>query len=46
MSVCHWNDRDEDYFLDHTEHLGTSCTDGNSEVNTFILRKFLKNGEP
>ena len=38
MSVCHWN---EPYSF-----LGTDCPDGNSEVETLTLSKFLKNGEP
>ena len=44
MSVCHWNERDEDDY-DYSKNLGTDCTDGNSEVNTLSLGKFLKNEE-
>ena len=47
MSVCHWNERDEDdYDYYSYSGVGTDCTDGNSEVNTFIFDKFLKNEEP
>ena len=47
MSVCHWKKRDEDDYDDYSYScVGTDCTDGNSEVNTFILDKFLKNEEP
>ena len=39
--------RDEDDYDDYSySYVGTDCTDGNSEVNTFILDKFLKNEEP
>ena len=37
---------DDDYSDDSYSHLGTNCTDGNSEVNTLILGKFSKNEEP
>ena len=43
MSVCHWNERD-DNDCNNYSYLGTNCTDGNSEVNTLSLGKFLKNG--
>ena len=46
MSVCHWNERDEDDVEEHTKYVGTKCTDGNSEVNTLLLGKFLKKEEP
>ena len=49
MSVCYWNEHEEDdnyYFGTTTTYLGTTCTDGNSEVNTLSLGKFLKNEEP
>ena len=45
MSVCHWNGRDEDYYK-YSYYLGKNCTDGNSEVNSLILGKFLKKEEP
>ena len=44
MSVCDWNERDDDKYNDHLySHVGPDCTDGNSEVNTLSLGKFLKN---
>ena len=46
MSVCHWNKSDEYDYIDYSYYLGTNCTDGNSEVNTLILGKFLKKEEP
>ena len=49
MSVCHWNEIDEDDYHELgeiTKYVGTKCTDGNSEVNTLFLSKFLKNEEP
>ena len=46
MSVCDWNEIDDDEDYDYLSYLGTDCTDGNSEVNTLNLRKFLKNEEP
>ena len=51
MSVCHWNEDDvSDYDYNPTSYsytyLGTNCTDGNSEVKTLSLGKFLKNEEP
>ena len=45
MSVCHWNEPDDDPFS-YDSFLGTACTDGNSEVKTLSLSKFLKNEEP
>ena len=47
MSVCHWNELDEDDCdYDYYSYLGTNCNDGNYEVNTLSLGKFLKNEEP
>ena len=48
MSICDWNehDDDDDDDYDYYSYLGTNCTDGNSEVNTLSLGKFLKNEEP
>ena len=47
MSVCHCNELDEDdYDYYSYSYLGTNCTDGNSEVSTLSLGKFLKNEEP
>ena len=45
MSVCDWNELDEDDYAFRT-YLGTNCTDGNAEVYTLNLGKFLKNKEP
>ena len=43
MSVCDWNELDD---YNDSSYLGTKCTGGNSEVNTLLLGKFLKNEEP
>ena len=45
MSVCHWNEPDDDIYLPYP-FLGTNCLDGNSEVNELSLGNFLKNKEP
>ena len=45
MSVCHWNEPDDDTFT-FESYLGTNCRDGNSEVNALSLSKSLKNEEP
>ena len=45
MSVCHWNEPDDDDF-NFDSFLGTNCPDGNSEVKTLSLGKSLKNEEP
>ena len=45
MSVCHWNEPDDDEFT-YDFFLGTYCLDGNSEVKKLSLSKFLKNEEP
>ena len=45
MSVCHWNEPDDEDEYTYSI-LGTNCPDGNSEVKTLSLGKFLKNEEP
>ena len=43
MSVCHWNEPDEEDEFNVGHFLGTHCPDGNSEVKTLSLGKSLKN---
>ena len=46
MSVCYWNESDEYDYIDYSYYLGTNGTDGNSEVKTLSLGKFLRKEEP
>ena len=42
MSVCHWNEYDEDDsdLEPNSRHVGANCTDDSSEVDGLFLGKF------